>query len=87
MDKIIHSCVCLTCGIRNDHTNPTGYCQNDHDDWIEYRDVMLIEGASHQPLKRAGKITGLGINEFRRQFLDPSIKQFKILKNNGNRKI
>lgn len=69
------SCICLTCGIRNDHSNPTGCCQNGHDDWLEYRDVMLIEGAETFSLNRACKLTGLSRKEFRVIFLDNTIKQ------------
>ena len=76
-DNVI-PCVCLTCGIRNDFSNPTGYCQNGHDDWLEYRDVFLEEDASTAPLKRAMKLFCMTKEELREAFVDKSIKRFKI---------
>lgn len=37
--KRIIPCLCMTCGVRNDFTNPSGFCQNNHDNWLEYQDV------------------------------------------------
>lgn len=74
----IISCICLTCGVRNDHSMESGYCQNGHDDWLEYRDVMLIDGANREPLDRALKLTGLSEERFREMFLDNSINKFNV---------
>lgn len=84
MNKEIISCICLTCGIRNDHTHPDGFCQNGHDDWLEYRDVMLIEGAEPWPLKRALKLTRMTEHEFKTFFLNNEYKQFKIFNKQKN---
>ena len=35
-------CVCLTCGVRNNHSTDDGYCQNGHDDWLEYIDFKQV---------------------------------------------
>lgn len=85
-EKETISCVCMTCGIRNDHSRPDGFCQNGHDDWLEYRDVMLIDGADHTPLARALRITRMKLPEFRRAFLNNSIKQFPIFKDSWIRR-
>lgn len=75
MDKEIISCVCMTCGIRNDHSHPDGFCQNGHDDWLEYGDVK----AKNQFFKRACKITGMTEKEFTERFLNNARKYFYIL--------
>jgi hypothetical protein len=76
-------CVCLTCGIRNDADNPSSFCRNGHDDWLEYRDVMGEEDADPKWLKRALRLTRMGKAKFVELFLDPEIKQFPI---NGAKK-
>lgn len=68
-------CICLTCGIRNDHTNPTGYCRNDHDDWLELRDIINY----NEHYERALKLTGVSDIEFEKLFLDPSVKFIRII--------
>lgn len=40
MAKEIINCVCMTCGVRNDHSTDNGYCRNGHDNWLEYYDVV-----------------------------------------------
>ncbi len=81
--------MCLTCGVRNDHSTLNGYCQNGHDDWLEYRDVMLIEGAETGPLNRACKLTGLKRKEFRDFFLNSANKQlpFQPIKAKNEKRI
>lgn len=73
-DSEIISCICLTCGVRNDHSNPTGYCQNDHDNWLEYNDV--VQNNTH--FKKALKLTGFSLEEFIVKFMDKNYKQFPI---------
>ena len=80
-DKII-PCVCLTCGIRNDFSTENGYCQNGHDDWLEYRDVFLLEDAPKETVNRAKKVFDMDIKTLKKTFIDVSIKQF-VIKNNG----
>lgn len=75
MNKQIISCICLTCGIRNDHTEPHGFCQNGHDNWLEYRDVIN----KNEHFKKALKITGLSAEEFTDVFMNNNIKQIKII--------
>jgi hypothetical protein len=81
MAKEIISCVCLTCGIRNNHTHPDGLCQNDHDDWLEYRDVVQM----NYHFKRALKLFDLTADDFTSQFMNNEIKQF-VIKNQPKRK-
>lgn len=72
-------CICMTCGVRNNFTNLVGFCQNGHDDWLEYRDVFLTEGAEKAPRERAKKIFGMTANELKKAFSDTSILVFKIV--------
>lgn len=69
----------MTCGIRNDLENPTedGYCKNGHDNWLEYRDVMGVEGGDENKIivKKAARRFKLSVAELKKKFLDPSIKQ------------
>jgi hypothetical protein len=74
-DKEIISCVCMTCGVRNDHSNESGYCQNGHDDWLEYRDVTQ----RNQWFYRALNIFQMTSEEFTLLFMDNSVKQFDVL--------
>ncbi len=71
----------MTCGIRNDFSTDNGFCQNGHDNWLEYRDVFLMEDASDIPLKQAMIIFDKTKEELRKDFKDTSIKQFTIVKN------
>lgn len=80
-DKI--SCICLTCGIRNDHTHPDGFCQNGHDDWLEYRDFEMAglkESDGMQHIERAKKATGLSKRELTTRFMNPEVKHIPIRK-------
>ncbi len=72
-------CVCLTCGVRNNFTHENGFCQNDHDDWLEFRDFQL-EGEWSNPriLKRAMKLTGYSREELEQNFMNPLVTQFPI---------
>lgn len=68
--KEIIPCICMTCGIRNDYSNQTGYCQNDHDNWIEYADVIEKNQWFHLAVKKSR----LSEEEFTKQFMDASVK-------------
>lgn len=69
-------CICLTCGVRNDFSHPNGYCQNNHDDWLEYSDVVN----QNQFFKRAMRQTGWNSEELTTKFMNANIKQFKFIK-------
>lgn len=77
---MIHSCICLTCGIRNDHSHPEGLCQNGHDDWLEYRDVKYKD----EHFERAKRVFGLSGRELKKKFFDPEMKQIAIPENQTN---
>ncbi|MCY4781768.1 hypothetical protein ORI89_19130 [Sphingobacterium sp. UT-1RO-CII-1] len=70
------SCICLTCGIRNNHSEENGYCQNGHDDWLEYRDVLY----KNETFKRAMSLFRLGEGDLTVLFATDTIKQFTIFK-------
>ena len=73
-------CVCLTCGVRNNHSTDDGYCQNGHDDWLEYIDFQYDETYDEfVTIERTMKLFGLSLEELEEQFMDNSIKQFKII--------
>ena len=77
MAKEFHSCICMTCGVRNDHSTENGYCQNGHDNWLEYRDV-------HQKnnfFKKASKIFGISGQELERLFIDRSVLKINLKSN------
>jgi len=76
--KNIIPCICMTCGIRNDFSHENGFCQNGHDNWLEYRDVAQ----ENEFFKRFAVTAGLSEDELRAAFLDTKIKQIKIT-NNG----
>lgn len=78
MESRIVPCLCLTCGVKNDFSHPSGFCQNGHDDWLEYRDLF---GKSTDPLliERACTKFNLSLESLKIQFLDP--KQENILIN------
>lgn len=65
MSKRIIPCLCMTCGVRNDFSNHSGFCQNNHDNWLEYRDVM----AKNKYFKLAVKQSGLTEGDFTKKFL------------------
>lgn len=69
------SCICMTCGVRNDHSHPQGLCQNDHDDWLEYRDVEF----ENKWFKKACSIFDLTPDEMREKFLDKSILHIEVI--------
>jgi hypothetical protein len=75
MSKEIISCICMTCGIRNDHSNPTGYCQNDHDDWLEYRDVV----DKNKFFTLAWQLAGSTPEEFTALFMNPAVKEIPMI--------
>ena len=74
--KEYYSCICMTCGVRNDHSTESGFCQNGHDDWLEYRDVYW----DNEHAKRAQKLFNLSAYELELKFRDKNIKQLKIWK-------
>lgn len=74
MARRIIACICLTCGIRNDHSDPDGLCQNGHDNWLEYRDVQ----AKNEFFDLACELTGLTPYELQKQFRNPHVKLIKI---------
>lgn len=69
--KKIIPCICMTCGIRNDFTNEDGLCQNQHDDWLEYRDVKSQNEFFHAYRKRLG----WSAQKLTERFMNPDIKQ------------
>jgi hypothetical protein len=73
--KEIISCVCMTCGVRNNHRHEHGYCQNGHDDWLEYRDVI----SRNQWFYEALNIFQMADVDFTQLFMDNSVKQFDVL--------
>lgn len=75
--KEIISCICLSCGVRNDHSTSDGFCKNGHDNWLEYRDIYL----KNEFFDYALKITGLTADQLIKAFLDNSVKQIAIFKN------
>lgn len=75
MSRIRHSCICLTCGVRNDHSHPDGFCQNGHDDWLEYRDVIR----ANETFERAKKVFGTTEPDLTALFTNPNIKQIEIV--------
>lgn len=72
MAKELISCVCMTCGIRNDHSHEDGLCQNGHDNWLEYYDVKC----RNEFFEFACKKFGLTPNEMAEKFMDNTIIQF-----------
>ena len=71
-------CICLTCGVRNDFSTDNAYCQNGHDDWLEFEDVQ----SKNQYFERAIKLTKMSPEELHKQFMDKNILQFKIYNSN-----
>ncbi len=60
--KEIIWCVCMTCGYRNNEENESkpdsnGFCGNDHDNWLEYRDFKVAE--NDNIIEEATKIFGV----------------------------
>lgn len=56
----------MTCGVRNDFTNPSGFCQNGHDNWLEYYDVIN----KNQFFKLAVEQSGMNEDKFTAAFMD-----------------
>jgi hypothetical protein len=50
--------VCLTCGT-NQQNAKTGFCINDHDDWVEESDSVLILNFSKKFNKSISEVLGL----------------------------
>jgi hypothetical protein len=75
----IYPCVCLTCGVKNDFTHPDGLCQNGHDDWLEYRDIlnMSTDVDSAKTIVRAMRIFNLSEEKLKELFVDKKVTQFK----------
>lgn len=74
MAKTFHSCICLTCGVRNDHSHPDGFCQNGHDNWLEYRDLKQRNAT----FKLACHLTGFTEEELIKLFKTPAVKFIPI---------
>ncbi len=75
------SCVCITCGVRNDHSDPQGFCQNGHDDWLEYRDFQPegeVDNKSSEVIDRAMSTFNMSYTELENQFMNSSITQFTV---------
>jgi len=76
----------MTCGKRNDHSDPNGLCSNgEHDNWLEYRDVV----ARNEHFRYFSRITGIAEQLLYDQFMDNSIKEFavpdnRLIKNRGD---
>lgn len=66
--------------MRNDFSTDNGFCKNGHDNWLEYRDVFLLEDASDIPLQQAMIIFDKTKEKLRKDFKDLSIKQFTVVK-------
>lgn len=62
--------LCLTCGVRDDHTHPAGYCQNNHDNWMDIHDFE----SRNEYFKQAVNQSGLTEQEFIEQFENLSNK-------------
>lgn len=76
----IYPCVCLTCGVKNDFSHPDGLCQNGHDDWLEYRDILGIHNDSEPVLIRAMETFSLSKEELTELFINETFTQFEIQK-------
>lgn len=72
MPKEIYSCICMTCGVRNDHST-----ENGHDNWLEYRDVYH----RNEFYQIAMKIFGIKGQELERLFMDKSVLKISIKSN------
>lgn len=64
--KQILPCLCMTCGVRNDFTHPAGFCQNGHDNWLEYSDVV----ERNEFFKVAVEQAGMAEDKFIARFMD-----------------
>lgn len=74
MNKTIISCVCMTCGIRNDHSTENGYCSNGHDNWLEYRDVIARNVWFYYFMNKFN----LSADELTNRFMDSKVTRFII---------
>ncbi len=63
-NKVLLPCLCMTCGVRNDFSHPSGYCQNNHDNWLEYYDVIHKNESFEQAVKNSGLTEKKFINQF-----------------------
>lgn len=80
MSKEIIPCICMTCGVRNDFSTDNGYCQNGHDNWLEYRDVFHTDdNFDDHFLKQAMHIFNMNAQQLSRDFKNVSIKQFTVV--------
>lgn len=69
--KEIISCVCMTCGVRNNHSHESGLCQNGHDAWLEYRDVI----SKNEWFYSVAKKFNMTESELTEKFMDSSVLQ------------
>ena len=72
MEKEIINCVCMVCGIRNDHSHEDGLCQNGHDDWLEYYDVVH----ENEFFDFACKKFNIPPQQMKKKFMDNTVLQF-----------
>jgi hypothetical protein len=66
--------------VRNNFTHPAGFCQNGHDAWFEYRDLLQKD----EWYVRALQLTRLTPQELENQFMDPNNTFIKIYLNDKN---
>lgn len=69
------SCICMTCGERNDHSTDDGWCRNGHDNWLEYKDVLHMNEFFRDMKRRAGMTT----EQLTTAFADPQVKKIKLV--------
>lgn len=74
MAKDRYSCICLTCGIRNDHSRPDGLCQNGHDNWLEFRDFKHNAAV----VQAACDLSGMSREELKKLFMTPSVTYIRM---------
>ena len=59
------TCLCMRCGIRNDHSHPNGFCANGHDVWLEFKDIQERNEFFEETRLRAG----MTVKDFIQQFI------------------
>lgn len=69
------SCICMICWVRNDHSSDDGWCQNGHDYWLEYRDVV----SKNEFFMEACEKLGVSQEYLTGKFLDSNVLSLKEL--------
>lgn len=73
---IVPYCICVTCGVRDDHSNEFGFCQNGHDDWLELKDVQ----EQNEFFLRAAIRFGLTDSQLVRKFSENYVLSIPVVK-------